>query len=583
MARADTVDHDGAVALHEEVAALLEGAVGPQHPASIVEQGNLGVAQSHAGQHERARTTLAAAIEAASAALGAEHPRTAALHGAWGLAQMRAGALEPAEHAPRRSLQLRAAVLADDHPQLDDARYNLALVLRRRGQHAEAAALLAQGLAHVRARRDRDDPLLGPWWVALAESQLEQGDTVAAQASFDAALRLFERGGASGRDYARVRRGRAPRSARTCGRLAARAAGPRRRARCRRHRDGRVDRCMARRARGPGRPVNPRPRHSIAPARRRELVAVRGAHEHAVDRIHDLADAALAEHAGHEAIVHAHGVLEHELAGARRRVGHDHVLHPHQHALVGAPSPSRAPACRAPPAWVPAASRCWRTMSPGACSTSATKPCAVATVPTRSARSPGTSRCAGSKDSRDHAQARPRTAGGILHEQLASRQHLAARRRRHRDDAGDRDDVAIARQALLQLADRQRQRHVVAHAQAGVLAALVAAAAVAAVPTAALALHRLAAVAVAVAVVGRRGATGEHGDAGEKRAAGPRVAPRPRARPRQRPHHPTERTHHRNHPFRVAPARAGSTPGPRRPRARAQRAAIPTVDVPRLC
>ncbi len=209
MARADTVDHDGAVALHEEVAALLEGAVGPQHPASIVEQGNLGVAQSYAGQHERARTTLAAAIEAASAALGAEHPRTAALHGAWGLAQMRAGALEPAEHALRRSLQLRAAVLADDHPQLDDARYNLALVLRRRGQHAEAAALLAQGLAHVRARRDRDDPLLGPWWVALAESQLEQGDTVAAQASFDAALRLFERGGASGRDYARVRSGAA--------------------------------------------------------------------------------------------------------------------------------------------------------------------------------------------------------------------------------------------------------------------------------------------------------------------------------------------------------------------------------------
>ncbi|MBX7081063.1 MAG: tetratricopeptide repeat protein, partial [Nannocystaceae bacterium] len=209
MARADTVDHDGAVALHEQVAALLDGAVGPQHPASIVEQGNLGVAQSHAGQHERALATIAAAIEAASAALGESHPRTAALQGAWGLALMRAGRLEQAEAALRRSLALRHAVLPEDHPQLDDARYNLALVLRRRDAHAEAAELLAQGLAHVRVRRGDDDPLLGPWWVALGESQLALGQLDAAGTSFDAALRLFERGGASGRDYARVRTGAA--------------------------------------------------------------------------------------------------------------------------------------------------------------------------------------------------------------------------------------------------------------------------------------------------------------------------------------------------------------------------------------
>ncbi len=205
LAHAEDARAADAVALHEQVAAELEATLGSQHPATVVALGNIGTAQSYAGAHAEAAATLQRALAAAEDVWGTEHPRTAALLGALGLARMRAGDLEAAVVDLRRSLQLREAALGSAHPQVDDARYNLASVLRRRGEHAEAVALLAAGLAHVRARVGDDDDRLGPWWVAQGESLREIGELEGARAALDEALRIFERTGASARDYARVR------------------------------------------------------------------------------------------------------------------------------------------------------------------------------------------------------------------------------------------------------------------------------------------------------------------------------------------------------------------------------------------
>ena len=209
LARSKGEQHGDAVSLHEEVATELRATLGDEHPATIVEQGNIGAALGAASRHEEAERLLAEALAAGERVWGDEHPRTAALLGSLGLARMRLGEFAAAESDLRRSLALREVALGTDHPQVDDARYNLALLLRRRGAHAEAVALLRDGLAHVRSRRGDDDPLLGAWWVAEGESLLELGKPEDARAALDAALRLFERSGAGARDYARVRFGAA--------------------------------------------------------------------------------------------------------------------------------------------------------------------------------------------------------------------------------------------------------------------------------------------------------------------------------------------------------------------------------------
>ncbi len=205
VAHAEDADHATAVALHEQVVGLLTETLGAAHPATLIARGNTGTALSYASRHEEADRILREALHAAHHVWGQEHPRTAALLGALGLARMRAGDLDAAARDLRRSLALREAALGTDHPQVDDGRYNLASLLRRRGEHGEAAPLLELGIEHTRARLGVEDTRLGPWWVSIGESRLELAEYARARAALGEALRIFERTGASARDYARVR------------------------------------------------------------------------------------------------------------------------------------------------------------------------------------------------------------------------------------------------------------------------------------------------------------------------------------------------------------------------------------------
>ena len=67
--------------------------------------------------------------------------------------------------------------------------------------------MLRVGLDDVRRRLGSDDSRLGPWCVAAGESLGEIGDHAGARVHLAEAVRLFERGGATARDYARVRFG----------------------------------------------------------------------------------------------------------------------------------------------------------------------------------------------------------------------------------------------------------------------------------------------------------------------------------------------------------------------------------------
>lgn len=207
LAHAREAKQAEAVALHTDAVQTLADALGAQHPHAIVARGNLGTALNYARRASEAQVQLAEAVDAATQAWGGDHPRTALLMGTLGLSRLRQGDVGEAEHHLRRSLEIRAKALGATHTQVDDARYNLATALRHGKRHAEALPLLEAGLANKITRLGPDDAQLGPWWVATGESALAVGDRVRAREALGASLRIFERTGASARDYARVRLG----------------------------------------------------------------------------------------------------------------------------------------------------------------------------------------------------------------------------------------------------------------------------------------------------------------------------------------------------------------------------------------
>jgi len=207
IAHAPEADREHAVELHEQAVATLRGTLGDGHPTTVAAVGNLAAALNYADRAADAETQLTSALAQARIVWGHEHPRTAVLLGTLGFARMRQRDLEGAEAHLRRSLEIREAALGSSHPQVDDARYNLASALRRAKRHAEALALLEAGLTNLLERYGPEDTRLGPWWTATGESALATGREAQAREALQAAVRVFERTGATARDYARVRLG----------------------------------------------------------------------------------------------------------------------------------------------------------------------------------------------------------------------------------------------------------------------------------------------------------------------------------------------------------------------------------------
>ena len=197
-------EHAQAVTLHERALRATRDTLGAAHPQTIAVLGNLGAALNYAGRAEEAELRLREALTVAQQSWGADHPRTATLLGTLGLSRMRQGDLEQATIDLRKSLEIRERSLGSAHAHVNDARYNLASALRRQQRHAEALTLLELGLTQVQTRAEARQ---GPWWVATGESSLAVGNLDRAREALGAALRVFERTGASPGDYARVRLG----------------------------------------------------------------------------------------------------------------------------------------------------------------------------------------------------------------------------------------------------------------------------------------------------------------------------------------------------------------------------------------
>jgi tetratricopeptide (TPR) repeat protein len=188
--------------------AAVEGftaALGEAHPDTLAARVNLAAGLNQASRPAEALAELAAAQPLAEATWGTDHPSTARLLTVVGNAHLRLGDLDASEQAQRDSLEIQRRCFGPDDGEVANAQYNLALVLRRRGRHDEAATLLLRAIAIREALVGADAPELILWLLPTGESLVESGRAADAVAPLRRALALCEADGAPAKDFARVR------------------------------------------------------------------------------------------------------------------------------------------------------------------------------------------------------------------------------------------------------------------------------------------------------------------------------------------------------------------------------------------
>ena len=148
---ADQLEEKGryaeAAELCKKSLAILEKALGPNHPRVAVPLNNLGLLYSETGRLDEARTLLERSIRIKEATYGANSPEVASgLNNLAGIYKD-TGNYVQAERLYKQSLAIREKALQPDHPDVAQSLDNLATLYHTLGRNAESEALEKRALA----------------------------------------------------------------------------------------------------------------------------------------------------------------------------------------------------------------------------------------------------------------------------------------------------------------------------------------------------------------------------------------------------------------------------------------------------
>jgi tetratricopeptide (TPR) repeat protein len=124
----------GAVALHEQVLADRERALGPDDPDTLAARNNLAVAYQTAGRIDEAIALHEQALADRERVRGPDHPGTLNSRSNLAVAYQAAGRIDEAIALHQHVLADRERVLGPDHPDTDSSRNNLANACRAVGR-----------------------------------------------------------------------------------------------------------------------------------------------------------------------------------------------------------------------------------------------------------------------------------------------------------------------------------------------------------------------------------------------------------------------------------------------------------------
>ncbi len=160
--------------------------LGPDHPDTLVSQGNLAGAYQAAGQLDRAIPILERTLEAKVRKLGPDHPGTLASRNNLATAYQAAGQADRAIPILERTLEAQARKLGPDHPNTLNFQNNLAIAYQAAGQNDRAITILERTLEAQVRKLGADHP------NTLASRNNLAGAYQAA-GQLDRAIPIFER------------------------------------------------------------------------------------------------------------------------------------------------------------------------------------------------------------------------------------------------------------------------------------------------------------------------------------------------------------------------------------------------------
>jgi serine/threonine protein kinase/tetratricopeptide (TPR) repeat protein len=172
--------------------AILEPAVGSEHPWVNILQQNLSQLHLTLGNLAKAREHAERALESRKKTLGEEHPQTAASHSALANILNEHGDLEEARTHIDRALVIKEKAYGADNPEVGQLLVTLASIRAKLGEVEEARADLgrARGIFH---KANGEDLHFGDALSAEASILRESGDPKGALALHDRAISVFEK------------------------------------------------------------------------------------------------------------------------------------------------------------------------------------------------------------------------------------------------------------------------------------------------------------------------------------------------------------------------------------------------------
>ena len=159
-------EHEDAARLYEQVIAMREVALGPEHPEVAGALQNLGAARRALGAYEQARTLYERALSIYEQTLGPRHPQVATALSNLGNVQSQADQQQEARASYERALSIQREVLGPDHPKTATTLINLSNAYSV-GEAAQKEALIREALAIWERAGKSDDPT-----AALARTNL---------------------------------------------------------------------------------------------------------------------------------------------------------------------------------------------------------------------------------------------------------------------------------------------------------------------------------------------------------------------------------------------------------------------------
>jgi CHAT domain-containing protein/Tfp pilus assembly protein PilF len=179
--------------LYERALAIIEKVLGPDHPDVATSLNNLALLYKSRGEYVRAEPLYERALAIYEKALGPDHPAVANSLNNLALLYKSRGEYVRAEPLYQRALAIIEKVLGPDHPDVATDLNNLALLYQSRGEYVRAEPLLQRALAIIEKALGPDHPEVATSLNNLAELYRSRGEYVRAEPLYQRALAIKEK------------------------------------------------------------------------------------------------------------------------------------------------------------------------------------------------------------------------------------------------------------------------------------------------------------------------------------------------------------------------------------------------------